>query len=185
MLEALVAPEGVVPAVYNTSTQSYGDVRDVNMFAETNWTLFDDAIRDVALGECGGTVTLQTKNQATGTAVADTFTYSNAQLQTVETSGAYRSGTFDVAQPGGVPTSLVVTPQNLTTLNAWQHVSWTCTSQGQTLAAPDMTVGEPDASGWRTLSLTVRPNQAISCVQTVSATMNHTPTASSATRARS
>jgi prepilin-type N-terminal cleavage/methylation domain-containing protein len=167
VLEALVAPEGVVPAVYDSTTQSYGDVRDVNMFAETNWSLFDDAIRDVALGECGGTVTLQTKNQATGGAVADTFTYSNAQLQTVETSGAYRSGTFDVAQPGGAPSTLVVTPQNLTTLNAWQHVSWSCTSQGQTLGAPDMTVGEADPSGWRTLSLNVRPNQAISCVQTV------------------
>ena len=38
VLEALVAPEGVVPAVYNPTTQSYGDVRDVNMFAETNWS---------------------------------------------------------------------------------------------------------------------------------------------------
>jgi hypothetical protein len=112
-------------------------------------------------------VTIQTRNEVTGSPVADTFTYSNAQLQTVETSAAYRSGTFDVAQPGGSPSTLQITPQNLSTLNAWKHVSWSCTSQGATMGSPDMTIASPDAAGWRSLSLVVRPNQAISCIQIV------------------
>jgi hypothetical protein len=177
ILEKLVAPEGVVPAVYNAAADAYGyidatgtwkrDVRDVNFFASTNWSQFGPAVRDIALGECGGTVTIQTRNQVTGNPVADTFTYSNAQLQTVETSAAYRSGTFDVAQPGGSPATLAITPQNLSTLNAWRHVSWTCTSQGTTIGAPDMTIGSADPAGWRGMSLVVRPNQAISCTQIV------------------
>jgi hypothetical protein len=177
ILEKLVAPEGVVPAVYNAAANAYGyndatgtwkrDVRDVNFFASTNWSQFGPAVRDIALGECGGTVTIQTRNEVTGSPVADTFTYSNAQLQTVETSAAYRSGTFDVAQPGGSPATLAITPQNLSTLNAWRHVSWTCTSQGTTIGAPDMTIGSADAAGWRGMSLVVRPNQAISCTQIV------------------
>lgn len=177
ILEKLVAPEGVVPAVYNAAAGAYGytdasgqwkaDVRDVNMFASTNWSSFGTAVRDIALGECGGTVTIQTRNQVTGSPVADTFAYSNAQLQTVETSSAYRSGTFDVAQPGGSPSTLAITLQNLSTLNAWQHVSWSCTSQGSPMVAPDMTVGPGDAAGWKGLNVVVRPNQAISCTHLV------------------
>jgi hypothetical protein len=170
ILEELVAPQGATYAVYDEGTQSYGDVREVNMFAETNWARFDDAIRDVALGECGGTVTIQTRRDSvTGPAVADTFTYSNDELQTVETSAAYKSGTFDVVLPGGTASTINITQQNLSTLNAWEHVSWTCTSQGATLGSPEMTLGAPDGDGgWRSLSLNVAANRSISCIQVVS-----------------
>lgn len=168
ILGDLVAPGGVIKAVYNSSTGSYGDVREVNMFVETNWDRFDDAIRDVALGECGGTVTIQTKTES-GTAVADPFTYSNQLFQTVETSSAYKSGTFDVVLPGATAAAIEINLQNLSSLNSWEHVSWSCKTRGVAIGAPDMVVGAADSAGWRGLTLNVAANSAISCVQTVRA----------------
>jgi hypothetical protein len=166
ILADLVAPGGATYAVYNTTTQSYGDVREVNMFAETNWARFSDAIRDVALGECGGTVTIQTKTAA-GVPVSDPFTYSNQLLQTVETSAAYKSGTFDVVLPGALPSTITISPQNQSTLTAWHHVSWVCKEKGVALTAPTMQTLTPDANGWRGIKLNVSANTAISCIQTV------------------
>ena len=166
ILADLVAPGGATYAVYNTTTQSYGDVREVNMFAETNWARFSDAVRDVALGECGGTVTIQTKTAA-GVPVNDPFTYSNQLLQTVETSAAYKSGTFDVVLPGALPSTITINPQNQSTLTAWHHVSWVCKEKGAVLTAPTMQTLAPDANGWRGIKLNVSANTAISCIQTV------------------
>jgi prepilin-type N-terminal cleavage/methylation domain-containing protein len=166
ILGDLIAPAGVNKAVYDPVAQSYGDVREVNLFVETEWDRFDDAIRDVALGECGGTVTIQTRSTS-GASVLDPFTYSNQNAQTVETSAAYKSGTFDVVLPGASASTIQISPQNLSTLNSWQHVSWTCKSQGVNMTAPNFVVGAPDAQGWRGISLNVSANSAISCVQVV------------------
>jgi prepilin-type N-terminal cleavage/methylation domain-containing protein len=168
VLADLVAPGGATYAVFNPALEppGYGDVREVNMFVETDWSRFDEAIRDVALGECGGTVTIQTRNQSTGTAVADPFTYTNQTFQTVETSGAYKSGTFDVVLPGAAPGTLNVSVQNQSSLNAWEHVSWSCKARGVNLTSPVMTT-TTETSGWNTLNLQVSANDAISCVHTV------------------
>jgi hypothetical protein len=169
ILADLVAPGGATYAVYNSTTQSYGDVREVNMFAETNWARFDDAIRDVALGECGGTVTIQTKvgSGAAATSVADPFTYSNLAHEKVETSAAYKSGTFDVVLPGAASATLQVNVQNQSTLTSWQFVNWVCTEKGVALTSPTMQLLAPDANGWRGITLNVAANTAISCIQTV------------------
>ena len=169
ILADLVAPGGATYAVYNTTTQSYGDVREVNMFVETNWARFNDAIRDVALGECGGTVTIQTKvgSGAAATSVNDPFTYSNLAHQTVETSSAYKSGTFDVVLPGAASSTIQINVENQSTLTAWQFVNWVCTEKGAALTAPAMQVLPPDSTGWRGITLNVAANTAISCIQTV------------------
>ena len=166
ILADLVAPGGATYAEYNTATASYGDVREVNMFVETNWARFSDAIRDVALGECGGTVTLQTK-VASGTSVSDPFTYANLAHQTVETSASYKSGTFDVVLPGADPSTIQINVLNQSSLNVWKYVGWACTEKGAALSAADMTVLPADANGWRGITLNVKANTAISCVQTV------------------
>jgi hypothetical protein len=133
------------------------------MYVLPNWTQFADAINAVALAECGGTVTLQTR--VGGVAAADPFTYqNNKDLTIATTSQLYRSGTFDFDLPGGQPISVDITPVNLSDLSKYNPVSWACTANG---SAVPFTLTALPSSPWSKITLTVSPNQAISCIQTV------------------
>ncbi len=52
--------------------------RVANMFVEPNWTHVPAALKAVALGECGGTLTLQTK--VGSTYAVDPFEYQNTAI---------------------------------------------------------------------------------------------------------
>ena len=142
----------------------YPDAAAADLFVLPDYTNFANALASVALDQCGGTVTLQTK---VGTSSAlDPFTYQNTTTdETVQTSAAYRSGTFDVALPGGTSQVVTITPQEFTSLNGYAPNGWTCKAGGQPYdftTAP--VVGhEP----WTSITLTVTPNKAVSCVQQV------------------
>ena len=85
-----------------------------DVFALPDYTRFADALDKIVLGECGGTVTLQTKNVADNLGAKDPFTYQNSTDNTVvKTSAAFKSGTFDVAFPGENAKTITITPQEL------------------------------------------------------------------------
>jgi hypothetical protein len=118
----------------------------------------------VALGQCGGTVTLQTK--VGSSSALDPFTYENtATHETVKTSAAYRSGTFDVALPGGSSTVINIAPQDFSNLTHYQPAGWTCKSAG--VAYPFTVVPVAGHAPWTGIQLTVSPNKAVSCIQQV------------------
>ena len=118
----------------------------------------------MALAECGGTVTLQTR---VGTAAAaDPFTYQNSvDLSTATTSGQYRSGTFDFELAGGGSTTVEITPLSTSTLERYEPEGWTCRSGGVSVPFTETLI---DGGPWTKITLTVSPNQAISCVNQVS-----------------
>ncbi len=138
-----------------------------DVFALPDYSHFADALDKIVLGECGGTVTLQTKNTADGLGAKDPFTYENTtDLTTVKTSSAFKSGTFDVAFPGENAKTITISPQEFSNLSAWSHVSWSCKSKGAPYPFTETPV--PDHTAWTSIELVVHANEAISCTQMVS-----------------
>jgi hypothetical protein len=145
-------------------TGEYTNAPVADLFVLPSYADFNKAMKDIALGQCGGTVTIQTRINAT--AALDPFTYQNmTTLEVVKTSAAYRSGTFDVALPGGSATTVTISPQEFTSLNKFKPVSWSCKSAG--VAVPFVQEPVPDHAPWTSIKLTVAPNQAVSCIQQV------------------
>ncbi|HZY06506.1 MAG TPA: hypothetical protein VFE69_02135, partial [Ilumatobacteraceae bacterium] len=138
-----------------------------DVFALPDYSRFAEALDKIVLGECGGTVTLQTKNTADNLGAKDPFTYQNSTDNTVvKTSSAFKSGTFDVAFPGEAAKTITITPQEFTNLSAWTHVSWSCKSKAAPFPFTETLV--PGHAPWTSITLTVHANEAISCVQMVS-----------------
>jgi hypothetical protein len=138
------------------------DVAD--LFVLPNYANFGAALATIALGQCGGTVTLQTKVGAG--AAQDPFTYENTTThEVVQTSAAYRSGTFDVALPGGASQVVTISPQDFTNLTRYAPVSWSCKSAG--VAYPFNVVPIAGHAPWTSIELTVSANKAVSCIQQV------------------
>ncbi|MEY2582539.1 MAG: hypothetical protein QOE09_2388 [Ilumatobacteraceae bacterium] len=154
------APTGGAPYADNAATAA-------DVFALPDYSYFAQALDKIVLGECGGTVTLQTKNTADQLGAKDPFTYENTTDHTVvKTSAAFKSGTFDVAFPGSNAKTIVITPQEFTNLSAWSHVSWACKSKG--VAYPFTETPVPNHTAWTSIQLVVHANEAISCTQMVS-----------------
>jgi len=161
ILAQIVSEGATVPAVPTGGPYTNAAVAD--LYVLPNWNQFAGALNAMALAECGGTVTVQTK---VGTvAAADPFTYLNsADLTTATTSSLYRSGTFDFDLSGGATVTADITPWNHTGLTKYEPVGWACRSAGVDYPF----VATPiSGSPWSKITLNVSPNQAISCVQTV------------------
>jgi hypothetical protein len=162
ILGQLITTGSWTPAVPAGGPYTNADVADVYVLPQ--WNQFAGALNSLALAECGGTLTVQTK---VGTAAAaDPFTYVNSTtLKTVQTTALYRSGTFDFQTAYPIPVTL--TTQNQTGLERYNHVSWSCKSAGVNL--PVTTAAVP-GSPWPSATVTVSPNSAVSCIQTVGLT---------------
>ncbi|MDP2292662.1 MAG: prepilin-type N-terminal cleavage/methylation domain-containing protein [Actinomycetota bacterium] len=164
ILSQIVSEGATVPAV--PSGGPYTNAAVADMYILPNWDQFAGALNSMALAECGGTVTVQTK--VGSASAADPFTYQNsADLTIATTSAQYRSGTFDFDLSGGVSVTADITPLNLSGLTKYTPVSWSCKSAGADY--PFVVTPIPD-SPWSKITLTVAPNTAISCVQQVALT---------------
>lgn len=162
ILKQFVAPSGAVPAVQTGGV--YTNAEQATYYELPNWTQFSGAMTSLALAECGGTVTLQTKVGSAN--AADPFTYqSSVDLTTATTSAQYRSGTFDYELSNGVAVSATISPMETSTLNDYNPVGWTCKAGG--VNYPFTTAPIAAGSPWTKITLSVAPNTAISCVLTV------------------
>ena len=142
----------------------YTNAAAADLFVLPDYDNFGSALASVALGQCGGTVTMQTKVGTTS--AQDPFTYENTSThETVKTSAAYRSGTFDVALPGGASTTITIAPQDFSSLGRYQPAGWSCKSAGA--AYPFTVVPIAGHAPWTGIQLTVSPNKAVSCIQQV------------------
>jgi prepilin-type N-terminal cleavage/methylation domain-containing protein len=161
ILAKLITVGNPVPAIPTGGPYTNAAVAD--MYVLPNWSQFAGALNGVALAECGGTVTVQTR---VGTAAAaDPFTYQNSvDLKVATTSSLYRSGTFDYDLSGGKAVAASITPLNLSSLSKYTPVSWSCKSAG---ADYPFTTTALSGSVWSKINLSVGPNEAISCIQTV------------------
>jgi hypothetical protein len=161
ILKDLIDPGGVVPAQKTGSV--YTNSAEATYYELPTWDQFAGAMTSMALAECGGTITLQTK---IGSANApDPFTYqSSVDMTTATTSAQFRSGTFDFDLAGGISQTVTITPLITSDLDVYSPAGWSCKAGG---ASYPFTTTAIDGGPWTSITLTVPPNQAISCVNQV------------------
>jgi hypothetical protein len=164
-----------IPIMSGADIVGYSNADSAELYRLDDYEAFSTAMRSAALQDCGGTVTLQTR-LADGTAVPDEFVYENTEyriaatgdviddeVRRVTTSSVFRTGTFDFEIPSTVSAYEVdIVPQSLDTLSGFTPVGWSCK------AGTTFTTTEIDPAGWERLTVNVEPNQAVSCVLTVS-----------------
>jgi hypothetical protein len=161
-----------VPAV--SVNGEYTNAATANMYLLPNFNQFAGALEAVALAECGGTVTMQTK---IGTnAASDPFTYQHtattssaglplsASLNTVTTTSTYKSGTFDFAIDNGEFITVEIQPLISSALNGYVPASWSCKAGGVAKAFQTFPIA---GSPWTGIRVQVRANEAVSCTQQV------------------
>ena len=152
----------------------YTNAEEANMYILPSFPSLPAALQAVALAQCGGTVTIQTRVGAA--AASDPFTYQNTATisatgasidtgqTTVTTTGQFKSGTFDFTISNGQYVTVTIVPQNLSDLVAYQPSTWSCkagaTNRSLTLIP---VAGTP----WSGFSVQVAANEAVSCIQTV------------------
>ena len=163
ILGQLIDPAGLV---YPTKDAG-GNVTNAevaNMYSSAVWADLEYALKAIALGQCGGTLTLQTRIGGT-TAANDTFTYSNTLDSTkVETSGSKRSGTFDFAIPGGGSVTAEIQQQNVSALTHYAPAGWSCKAAGLPVTP---TIVDVPGTPWDSIRLNIAANAAVSCIQNV------------------
>jgi prepilin-type N-terminal cleavage/methylation domain-containing protein len=156
---------------YVTTTWSaadgWGDLDATDVLVASDFTKFADALAEIALGECGGTLTVQTRLSSTGENAPFDLTY-EVEDDFVTTSRVAKSGTFDLAVGGQAQRTVRLTPR-ATDLGAAGYgvAGWSCRARGLDLVAGTdfQYVDALDLSAG--ITLTVRANAAVSCTAQV------------------
>ncbi len=162
-----------VDAVLQNGKYINGDT--ANLYMTPDWNLFAAALESVALGMCGGTVTVQTVDQS-GNANDSAVSYSNTRIvdsgdaevpplsTTVTTTPQYPGGTFDFSIPGGDFVNVTISPADLTELDLLAPVGWSCKVRGVNRAVTTTPILD---SVWSTVTVKVQANEPVSCQLTV------------------
>lgn len=152
----------------------YVNAESANMYLLPDWNQFAGALEAVALAECGGTLTIQTRQD--GQPAGETFVYQHVgstdsgglpvahDPATVSTTREFRSGTFDFSLATGEAIIVEIRPEDNANLIGYRTVSWECK------AGPDQRPVEtvPSSNGtWSGVKVRIQPNEAISCVHNV------------------
>jgi hypothetical protein len=157
------------PAIWDGSTYTNNEIAD--MYVLPQWSQFGTAMEEIALGECGGTLTLQTR-LGSG-AAPDPVRYQNSAVTdssgdpldlkptVVTTNQQFVTGTFDFPIPNGQFVTVDVLPQNYSELTAYTPGAWTCRAGNQ--ARPFELIDIPDAGAWKGVRVRVAANEAVSC----------------------
>lgn len=180
-------PDGSGPKTDNA------EIANMYLLGATDWSLLPGALRTVALGECGGTLTVSTR-KASGGNVADPVVYensaafdssgelvSNFKPSTVTTNAAFANRTLDFSVPGGTFITAELRPQASSTMLRYNPGGWACRAgatplvQGTDFEVFDIpiTITSTDGtqttelSGWTGVRIKIEANKAVSCVLTL------------------
>ena len=157
------------------STGEYLNVETANMYVLPDWEQFPSTMKQIALGECGGTLTLKTELEGSGPA-PDPFKYQTGEFldandeslefepRFVETTQQFITGTFDFTIPDGNYLTVEITPQNLSDLTGYDPSEWSCRAGVQDR---QFDLVDIDDSPWNGIKVRVGANEAVSCTQTV------------------
>lgn len=170
----LIAGIGSPPA-YNGSIRQFNTV---DYDADGSWDNVDDTthvlttgsfselgggLAAIALAECGGTLTVQTRDGANPADVAVTYTLGAEQATTTRINKAV---TFDIPLGGSPSATVQVVPEPLGG-TGYVATGWNCRAGGADLAFGSeysLITADP-ADG---VNVTVTANQAVSCTMEVS-----------------
>lgn len=140
-----------------------------NLYLLNGFGGLTDALRTVALKDCGGTLTIRTRlaSGGDGQKFGPEVVYENVGVtgeggatRTVATSGAFPTGTFDFELAGASITTQVV-PQMSSNLAGYRLDRWECRAGPTALSAREVDIeGTADFKG---VELDLGANQAASC----------------------
>jgi len=158
------------PAVF--SDGQYTNKAIADMYVLPQWTEFPEAMKSVALGDCGGTLTLQTRMNGTS-AAPDPFRYqANAiadpdgnpvpfEPSVVVTNQQFVTGTFDFPVASGQFVTVDIVPQNYAELKSYTPGAWTC--RAGNVDRPFELIDLPDTGAWKGIRVRIGANEAVSC----------------------
>jgi hypothetical protein len=162
------APRGFIKREYSSvSGVGWGDVSAADLLVTNDWDQFGGALTAIALADCGGTLSVQTRDQAGDPADAE-ITY-EIGTQTVTTTRVVKAATFDINLAGIASTEVVMLPQPFDA-TGYTAQTWGCRAVGEDLVAgASIPAGE---SGYRVIDasnpmagigVTVSGDAAVSC----------------------
>lgn len=140
---------------------AWTNTQDADLLLSPSWAELPNALTSIAVGQCGGSLTVRTQEPDASPAKVD-VTY-EAGGETVTTSRIAPAAAFDLDVPTGGTTTATLTPRPFDP--AWSVVGWTCSKRGV-----------PMTSGWSLVDpaspaagvvVDVAANEAVSCVMTV------------------
>lgn len=163
-----------VPAIWDGSYYTNAEIAD--MYVLPQWSQFSRAMEAVALGDCGGTLSLRTR-LANGTPASDPFRYQNSAVTdsggnpvaleptVVTTNQQFTTGTFDFAIPNGQFVTVDIRPQNFSELTSYTPGAWSCKAgiNDRAFTLIDL----EGTSTWKGVRVQVAANEAVSCTLTV------------------
>ena len=156
-------PVGYVKRTYSGGT--WGDVSTADLLTTSDFSQFGSALTAIALAECGGTLTVQTRDLAGNSADAS-ITY-QLDEEFVTTTRIAKAGTFDIDLVGIPSDTVEVIPQSFDG-TGYVPSSWNCRAGGaDLLLGSDYDLITPGVPG-NGISVTVSANAAVACTLTVS-----------------
>jgi prepilin-type N-terminal cleavage/methylation domain-containing protein len=153
-----------VKASYDDATDKWTNTAAADLFVTEDWDALAAALTEIAVGKCGGTLTLQTRMMDGSNAPSDVSYETQGKI--VTTSAITRAASFEFDFPAGTGYSTPVVPQDFAT-TGYTAESWACTLRGLPLSAARWSLIVPTnrAAG---INVQVEPNEAVSCTLTVS-----------------
>lgn len=140
---------------------SWTNIDDADLLVSPSWSELPAALKSIAVGQCGGSLTIKTV-LPDGSLPNASFTYETGG-ETVTTSRLARAAAFDLDITGGGTTDATVTPQSFDP--AYTATGWSCSKRGITMTSgwSLVTPGSPEDG----VTVTVGANEAVSCAMTV------------------
>lgn len=136
----------------------WGDIRNADVLSANDMSQLGSGLAAIALSECGGTLTVQTRDGAGVPAdeeVRYSLTPSNEQAAT---SRGRKAAVFDVPFGGDTSADVELVPDSLLD-TPYTAVGWTCRSKGSSYPFDLRTPGVPGDG----IRLTIDPNGAVAC----------------------
>lgn len=148
---------------YEAQGGSWGDVSNADLLVTNNLNNVSSALSEIALSECGGTLTVQTRVGSTAGPNADIDVTYRIDAEQSSTSAVRKAATFDVAVASGSDVAVQLVPQIDTP--GWEATGWSCTSKGVDLGSDygEITAGTPGDG----IDITVGANDAVACTMAV------------------
>lgn len=155
----------------------YNNADQANLYTTPDWLQLPDALKAIALGDCGGTLTLQTRLGSAG--APDPFRYQathqyafdGTELETdkpvIFTNREQTTGNFDLSIESGLFRDVVIMPENYSDLRSYQPTGWSCRAGAVAKSFELVDIPGNETSPWKGIKVRVNANEAVSCIQTV------------------
>ena len=145
---------------YDEVAGEWPDVSTADILTTGNMSNLGSGLAAIALAECGGTLTVQTRTSVGDPADAD-ISYSMGAEQ-ITTNRINKAATFDVGFGGSTSKTVQLFPQSFDG-TGYAPVAWSCRAGGADLAEGSdwslISAGNPGGG----INVTVTPNAAVSC----------------------